>query len=164
MTILPFGDCTPPAAASESQRVRVVVKGPLGAGARIDLIDGDRVTPVENVTRVEVDPITPDGLVQARLTVLVDELDVQAEVDRSTPAPASVAAALAVDVARLEVRPGDCVVVTMRESLTPKQRAALRAEVSQVVPNGARILVLDGGMGLAVLAPHQIPAGQVEPV
>lgn len=163
MTILPTGDGAPLPPAPE-QRVRIIAKGPQGWGTKVELLDGDRVTPVENVSRVELDPITPEGILRARLTVLVDEVDVQAEVDRSTPAPASVAAALAVDVARLEVKPGDCVVVTMRERLTVQQRAALRAEVSQVVPNGARILVLDGGMGLAVLAPHEIKADQVEPV
>lgn len=162
MTILPTGDGAPLPASAPEQRVRIIAKGPQGWGTKVELIDGDLVTPVENVSRVELDPITPEGLLKARLTVLVDELDVEAAT--APAAPASVAAALSVDVARLEVRPGDVVVVTMRERLTAQQRAVLRSEVASVVPDGARVLVLDDGMGLAVLAPHHIPPGAVEPI
>lgn len=47
--------------------------GPLGQAVIVE-IDG---VPFTNCSKIEFDPIIPDALVTARLTVIVDELDVE---------------------------------------------------------------------------------------
>lgn len=118
-----------------ADRVRIVARGPLGAGTEVRLID----MPVRAIT---IDPITPDGKLVARLEVLVDELDVQAEL-----APVAHEEA---QVRKLRLEPGDSIVLHYKGLVSPVGAARLREQLSSLFP-WHRIIVLDSGMELGLV-------------
>lgn len=71
------------------------------------------------------------------------------------------------EIARVEVRPGDVLVVFSEERLLPGHRAIIREDLADHFP-GHRVLILDDGKRLAVVsrveAGHEHPSGRpVEP-
>lgn len=127
-----------------ADRVRIVARGPLGAGTEVHLLD-ERGNPREfdmPVRAITIDPITPDGTLVARLEVPVDELDVQAEL-----APAAHEEA---QVRKLRLEPGDSIVLHYKGLVSPQLGARLREQLSSLFP-GHRIIVLDSGMELGLV-------------
>lgn len=59
-------------------------------------------------------------------------------------------------VARLEVHPGDVVVLTSPRKVAPEERELLLAGARAELPAGVRVLLLEEGVGVAILAPSQL--------
>lgn len=63
-------------------------------------------------------------------------------------------------IARLDVRPGDVVVVTIPNSIEAGEAGMIRDQIRSMIP-GAKVIMLAGGAGIAVLAPSQVDPAKV---
>lgn len=59
----------------------------------------------------------------------------------------------AFEIAKLEIKPGDFLVLRFKERLNAQQVDCLRAAVERQLPSGVKALVFDGQVDLQVLAP-----------
>lgn len=60
--------------------------------------------------------------------------------------------AVAVELAKLELKAGDTLVVTVPMRINDEQRNGIDFILRPIVPSGVRVLVLDGGTSLSVLS------------
>lgn len=124
-----------------ADRVRIVAKGPLGAGTEVHLIDPETGEGREfsaPIRSIQINPITPDGTLTALLDVSVDELDVTAELLKNDPPHV------------VKVEPGDVVVVSLQSQLRPDSRVHISELLERQFPSN-RVLVLDGGVRLQIV-------------
>lgn len=55
-----------------------------------------------------------------------------------------------------EMRPGDCMVLTVQDHLNDDQRKRITNQVMQQLPLGSRVLIVDGGVGVAILRQQDV--------
>jgi hypothetical protein len=67
------------------------------------------------------------------------------------------AAALTMQVSRLDLVEGDTLVLTLQSAVSREQAAWLKAHIREVMCSTVRILILDGGATLSMLS-RQVPA------
>jgi hypothetical protein len=60
-----------------------------------------------------------------------------------------------------DLRPGDCMVLTVRHHLSDEQRKAITNGVLKQLPSGTRVLVVDGGIGVSILRQKDVTEGAV---
>lgn len=85
----------------------------------------------------------------------------------SCEVPAAVQAAAALEpyevrlIARLDVKPGDVVVVTVPQPVDDDTARYMAAQLRTVLPERVAVVILDKGMDVAVLAPSQVDPAKV---
>ncbi len=62
-------------------------------------------------------------------------------------------------IARLDVKPGDVVVLTCPHRIADTQKTAIETRFRAVMPDTVRVVLLDQGMGLAVISPQIAKTG-----
>ncbi len=65
---------------------------------------------------------------------------------------------VAVEIAKLSLRPGDLLVLTLPGHVTDEVRSQAGALFAKLAPEGANVVVLDGGATLSVVRPEEVLA------
>lgn len=139
--------------------VRIVMTGP---GRGEVFIEGEKLTGVRSVrveTAVNKANLVTIGLLSQRVTFegLADVSTIESKVQgveklehREDAGPED--ARLLTEAARLEIRPGDTLVVNVPGLLDNQEASRLKEQIEKCFP-GQRVLVLAGGMSIGVLGP-----------
>jgi hypothetical protein len=58
-------------------------------------------------------------------------------------------------ISRLEIKPGDFLVIRFRKGLTQQQASRLRADMNGILPKDVKVMIFEGEVDFSVLSPDQ---------